>query len=211
MTSETRNLHVLKNLNISKTKQDIEKLKTPLRLAWKCCSVVLKIGSKIFSLQWHFKSLELAFRGSSFQNFPGEEYPRTSLHRSHLQRSYVLPPNFEFVPKPLYYELYCTDHCIKWAFKTWKYRFSVSKFKKIREAYIPGLPQFSSLSHFLERIVALELSKKFETFKTFLYNSNTFQRPQRPTFKFEDFKGIQEACNICLARVGIKLRPYQRH
>ena len=134
MTSETRNLHVLKNLNISKTKQDIEKLKTPLRLAWKCCSVVLKIGSKI---------------------------------------SYVLPPNFEFVPKPLYYELYCTDHCIKWAFKTWKYRFSVSKFKKIREAYIPGLPQFSSLSHFLERIVALELSQKFETFKTFLYNSKT--------------------------------------
>ena len=54
MTSETPNLHVLKNLNISKTKQDIEKLKTPLRLAWKCCSVVLKIESTIFSLQWHF-------------------------------------------------------------------------------------------------------------------------------------------------------------
>ena len=32
MTSETPNLHVSKNLNISKTKQDIEKLKTPLRL-----------------------------------------------------------------------------------------------------------------------------------------------------------------------------------
>ena len=55
MTSETPNLHVSKNLNISKTKQDIEKLKTPLRLVWKCCSVVFKIGSKIFSLQWHFK------------------------------------------------------------------------------------------------------------------------------------------------------------
>ena len=54
MTSETPNLHVPKNLNISKTKQDIEKLKTPLRLVWKCCSVVFKIGSKIFSLQWHF-------------------------------------------------------------------------------------------------------------------------------------------------------------
>ena len=54
MTSETPNLHVLKN---SKTKQDIEKLKTPLRLVvvWKCCSVVFNIGSKIFSLQWHFK------------------------------------------------------------------------------------------------------------------------------------------------------------
>ena len=55
MTSETPNLHVSKNLNISKTKQDIEKLKTPLRLVWKCCSIVFKIGSKIFSLQWHFK------------------------------------------------------------------------------------------------------------------------------------------------------------
>ena len=48
MTSETPNLHVSKNLNISKTKQGIEKLKTPLRLVWKCCSVVFKIGSKIF-------------------------------------------------------------------------------------------------------------------------------------------------------------------
>ena len=58
MTSETPrlpSLHVSKNLNISKTKQDVEKLKTPLRLVWKCCSVVFKIGSKIFSLQWHFK------------------------------------------------------------------------------------------------------------------------------------------------------------
>ena len=56
MTSEPLNLHVSKNLNISKTKQDIEKLKTLLRLVWKCCSVEFKIGSKIFSLQWHFKS-----------------------------------------------------------------------------------------------------------------------------------------------------------
>ena len=55
MTSETPNFQVSKKLNISKTKQDIEKLKTPLRLVWKCCSVVFKIGSKIFSLQWHFK------------------------------------------------------------------------------------------------------------------------------------------------------------
>ena len=53
MTSETPNLHVSKNL-ISRTKQDIEKLKVPLRLVWQCCSVVFKIGSKIFSLQWHF-------------------------------------------------------------------------------------------------------------------------------------------------------------
>ena len=55
MTSEAPNLHVSKNLNISRTKQNIEKLKTPLRLVWKCSSVVFKIGSKIFSLQWHFK------------------------------------------------------------------------------------------------------------------------------------------------------------
>ena len=48
MTSETPNLHVLKNLNISKTKKYIEKLKTPLRLVWKCCSDAFQIGSTIF-------------------------------------------------------------------------------------------------------------------------------------------------------------------
>ena len=90
------------------------------------------------------KSLELAFRGSSFQNFPGGEYPRTSLHRSHLQRSYVLPPNFEFVPMPLYYELYCTDHCIKWAFKTWEYRVS-QNFKKLGKHISPDFLIFESV------------------------------------------------------------------
>ena len=48
MTSKTPNLHVLKNLNISKTEKDIEKLKTPLRLVWKCCSDAFQIGSTIF-------------------------------------------------------------------------------------------------------------------------------------------------------------------
>ena len=48
MTSETPNLHALKNLNISKTEKDIEKLKTPLRLVWKCCSDAFQIGSTIF-------------------------------------------------------------------------------------------------------------------------------------------------------------------
>ena len=58
MTSDTLNFHVSKNVNISKTKQDIEKLKTPLRLIWKCCSVVFKIRSTIFSLQGHFKQAQ---------------------------------------------------------------------------------------------------------------------------------------------------------
>ena len=67
MTSETPNLQVSKNLNISKTEQDIEKLKTPSRLVWKCCSVVFKIGSKIFSLQWHF-NLKATFSQASSGN-----------------------------------------------------------------------------------------------------------------------------------------------
>ena len=46
--SETPNLHVLKNVNISRTKQDIEKPKTPLRLVWKGCSDAFKIESTIF-------------------------------------------------------------------------------------------------------------------------------------------------------------------
>ena len=40
MTSETPNLHVSKNLNISKTKQDIEKLKTSIKARMEmlfCC------------------------------------------------------------------------------------------------------------------------------------------------------------------------------
>ena len=44
MTSETPNLHVSKNLNISKTKQGTEKLKTPLRLLWKCV-VLMRLKS----------------------------------------------------------------------------------------------------------------------------------------------------------------------
>ena len=48
MTSETPNLHVLKNLNTSNTEKDIEKLKTPLRLVGKCCSDAFQIGSTIF-------------------------------------------------------------------------------------------------------------------------------------------------------------------
>ena len=42
-------------MNISEIKQDIEKLKAPLSLVRKCCSVAIKIRSTIFPLQWHFK------------------------------------------------------------------------------------------------------------------------------------------------------------
>ena len=53
-------LHVSKNLNISKTKQDIEKLITSLRFVWKCCFDAFKIGSDwIFSLQGHFNNKEM--------------------------------------------------------------------------------------------------------------------------------------------------------
>ena len=59
-------LHVSKNLNVSKTKQDIEKLKILLRLVWKCCSVVFKIGSKIFSLGTLKPALFVSKVGNSF-------------------------------------------------------------------------------------------------------------------------------------------------
>ena len=48
MTLETPNLHVSKNLNIFKTKQDIAKLKTPLRLVEKCCSTAFS-NSSVYS------------------------------------------------------------------------------------------------------------------------------------------------------------------
>ena len=65
MTSRTSNLNVSKNLNISKTKQDIEKLKTPLTLVWKCCPYAPKIGSKIFRRSG---TINLAFNYSSYLN-----------------------------------------------------------------------------------------------------------------------------------------------
>ena len=43
MTSETLDFHVSKNLNISKTNDFMKKLKTPLKLVSKCCSVAFKI------------------------------------------------------------------------------------------------------------------------------------------------------------------------
>ena len=50
MTSRDSLLAHFENLDISKTKQDSEKLKTPFKLTWKCCSVEFKIGSTIFFL-----------------------------------------------------------------------------------------------------------------------------------------------------------------
>ena len=66
MTSETPNLHVSKNLDISKTKQDIEKLKTPLRIVWKCCSDAFKIGSTIFRPRGTLKCTINMFRNNFF-------------------------------------------------------------------------------------------------------------------------------------------------
>ena len=53
MTSRNTYFACFENLNISKTKQDMEKLKTSLRIIWKSCFVTFKIRSTIFSFQWH--------------------------------------------------------------------------------------------------------------------------------------------------------------
>ena len=65
--SETPNLHVLKNLNISKTEKDIEKLKTPLRLIWKCCSDAFQIGSTIFRRRGTLRNGSLTFRNLTLE------------------------------------------------------------------------------------------------------------------------------------------------
>ena len=57
MTSRDTLFAYTENLNVWKTKQDSEKLKTPFRLIGKCCSDAFKIGSMIFWSQWHFKIL----------------------------------------------------------------------------------------------------------------------------------------------------------
>ena len=105
------------------------------------------------------KSLELAFRGSSFQNFPGGEYPRTSLHRSHLQRSYVL---FSTLNSFLSLCTCITNFIVQIIVLSRPSKpgntDSVSQnFKKLGKD-IPGLPNFRVCPpHFLERIVALEV------------------------------------------------------
>ena len=54
-----------KTLNISETKQDIEKLQAHLTLFQKCCSVGIKIiRSTIFSLQWYFKFVPFLYTPS---------------------------------------------------------------------------------------------------------------------------------------------------
>ena len=58
MTSRDTYFACFNNLNISETKQDIEKLKAPLSLVRKCCSVAIKTRSTILPLQWHFKQFE---------------------------------------------------------------------------------------------------------------------------------------------------------
>ena len=71
MRSERSNLHVSKNLNISKTKQDIEKLKTLLKLVWKCSSDAFKIGSTIYcrnGILIHRVFYELSDNGSNLVN-----------------------------------------------------------------------------------------------------------------------------------------------
>ena len=45
-------LAYFENLNISKSKQDSEKMKTPFWFIWKSCSDVFTIGSTLFSSQW---------------------------------------------------------------------------------------------------------------------------------------------------------------
>ena len=47
-TSEIPNLHISKILNISQTKQDIEKLKRPLRLVWEVALLHLKLDQRLF-------------------------------------------------------------------------------------------------------------------------------------------------------------------
>ena len=91
MTSETPNLHVSKNQNIFKTKQDIEKLKTPLRFVWKCCS----------DAQGHFKSkyilvscacVHFSLSSVEVSRIPRNSYKFSVILRGKLSRE-TLPRN----------------------------------------------------------------------------------------------------------------------
>ena len=68
MTSETPNLHISKTLNISNTKQDIEKLKTPLRLVWKSGIKIRIITRTHFAFRGN-NPFELEYVERRFENF----------------------------------------------------------------------------------------------------------------------------------------------
>ena len=88
MTSETTNLHVSRNLNISKTKQDIEKLKTPIRLLGKCCSFALKIRSMSFSLYWHFTTSVRISASTKSQNTAKQTLIQIKLFTAELKLNF---------------------------------------------------------------------------------------------------------------------------
>ena len=88
MTSERPNLHVSKNQNISKTKQDIKKLKTPLRFIWKCCSDALKIGSTIFRC-WGTLILQNSYKYTVIHCIP--KHPITYKYKQYISHNQQVP------------------------------------------------------------------------------------------------------------------------
>ena len=103
----------------------------------------------------------MAFRGSSFQNFPGEDTPDLS-HRSHLQRSYVHPPPQSLCITNLIVQIIVLNRPSKPGNTN-----SVSQNSKNLGKHILGLPHFQVCPpHFLERIVALVLSSYIMQFIT---------------------------------------------
>ena len=70
MTSSDTLFAYTENLNVWKTKQDREKLKTPFRLIGKCCSHAFKIGSMILWSQWHFNFVEARFYNNPYRILP---------------------------------------------------------------------------------------------------------------------------------------------
>ena len=67
MTSETSNLHVSKDLNISKTKQDIEKLKTRSGSSVYVVLMRFKLDPRFF-VAGHFKDFSLKLMCSVWSN-----------------------------------------------------------------------------------------------------------------------------------------------
>ena len=97
----------------------------------------------------------MAFRGSSFQSFPGEEYPRTSLHRSHLSARMFCPSTLNSFLSLCINNFIVQIIVLSGPSKPGNTDSVSQNFKKLGK-HMPRLPHFRVCPpHFLERIVAV--------------------------------------------------------
>ena len=117
-----------------------------------------------------FKSLEMAFRGSSFQNFPGEGTPWTSLIGRTFRARMFSPPTFNSFPSLCVTNIIVQIIVLNGPLKPANTNSVSQNFENLGKD-IPELPHFRVCPpHFLERIVALDSNGSDRKFDMIFYS-----------------------------------------